>query len=131
MILVDSSVWIDYFNGVSSKQTDYLNNALGQQEIIVGDIILTEVLQGFKSDRDFALALRLMEKFPIINIIGKEIAIKSAENYRVLRKKGLTVRKTIDIIIATYSIENGLRLLYSDRDFNVLIENLGLVAVVE
>ncbi len=131
MILVDSSVWIDYFNGVSSKQTDYLNNALGQQEIIVGDIILTEVLQGFKSDRDFALALRLMEKFPIINIIGKEIAIKSAENYSVLRKKGLTVRKTIDIIIATYSIENGLRLLYSDRDFNVLIENLGLVAVVE
>jgi predicted nucleic acid-binding protein len=131
MILVDSSVWIDYFNGVSSWQTDYLDKGLGQQEIIVGDIILTEVLQGFKSDWDYELALGLLEKFPIRNMIGKQMAINSALNYRKLRKKGITIRKTIDMIIGTYCIDNGLKLLHSDKDFDVLVTHLGLVAVVE
>ena len=126
MILVDSSVWIDYFNGQLTVQTDYLDQILGKELIVVGDIILLEVLQGFKSDRDFAIARKALEVFPLRNMLGRGIALKSVNNYRMLRKKGITIRKTIDIVIGTFCIENNINLLHSDKDFEPLSKFLQL-----
>ena len=130
MILVDSSVWIDYFNGQLTVQTDYLDQILGKELIVIGDIILLEVLQGFKSDRGFALARKSLEVFPLRNMLGREIALKSANNYRILRKKGITIRKTIDIVIGTFCIENNINLLHSDKDFEPLSKYLHLKNVL-
>ncbi len=129
MILVDSSVWIGYFNGTINPQTDWLDSALGKEIIIVGDLILTEVLQGFRSDRDFHKAKELLSNFRLMEMLGQEIAIKSAENYRFLRKKGVTVRKTIDVIIGTFCINYNISLLHDDQDFGPLTKYLGLNAV--
>jgi predicted nucleic acid-binding protein len=129
MILVDSSVWIAYFNGDAAPQTDWLDNALGQEIIIVGDIILTEVLQGFQKEKDFKKAKKLLLDFPVMEMVGKEIAVKAAENYRFLRKKGVTVRKTIDVIIGTFCIEHKLTLIHSDLDFIPLEKYLKLKTV--
>ncbi len=126
MILVDSSVWIDYFNGNPSKSSEYLDAALGTENIIMGDLIMVEVLQGFKNDKDFKKAKQLLSSFEIHEMLNEGIAIKSAENFRILRKKGVTVRKTIDSIIATYCIENQVSLLQSDRDFLPFAKYLGL-----
>jgi len=103
MILVDSSVWIGYFSGKINPQTDWLDSALGREIIIVGDLILTEVLQGFKSDREFHTAKELLSRFRFMEMLGQELAVRSAENYRFLRRKGVTVRKTIDIMIILFS----------------------------
>lgn len=129
MILVDSSVWIDYFNGKQANTTDWLDAALGNEPLVVGDIILTEVLQGFQSDRDFNTAKILLTTFPIMEIIGQELAIKSAMNYRLLRKKGVTVRKTIDVLIGTFCIHNRISLLHSDKDFEPMEKYLRLKTV--
>ena len=129
MILVDSSVWIDYFNGKINPQTDWLDSALGKEVIIVGDLILAEVLQGFKSDHDFKKAKELLSHFQFMEMVGLELAIKSAENYRLLRKKGVTVRKTIDVIIGTFCIHHNLALLHDDQDFDPLVKHLKLKAV--
>lgn len=129
MILVDSSVWIGYFNGKINPQTDWLDSALGREIIIVGDFILVEVLQGFKSDRDYHKAKELLMNFRIMEMLGRELAIKSAENYRFLRKKGVTVHKTIDVIIGTFCIHHNISLLHDDQDFHPLTEYLGLNAV--
>jgi len=118
MMLIDSSVWIDYFNGTITPQTDYLHMILGIEEIIVGDLIIAEVLQGFRHDKDYEAAKSAMFAFPIFSLVGNNIALKSAENYRFLRKKGVTIRKTIDCLIATFCIENTLELLHSDNDFD-------------
>ena len=126
MILVDSSVWIGYFNGDVTRQTDWLDAALGKEHIIVGDIILTEVLQGFRSDKDFDQAKELLSLFPFMEMLGPELAIKSAENYRLLRKKGITVRKTIDIMIGTFCVHHNISLLHDDQDFSPLTKHLGL-----
>lgn len=126
MILVDSSVWIDYFRGVSTPQTDALDALLGRELLAVGDLILTEVLQGFTSDKDFRLAERLMGSLTTIDLGGQDIAILAAKNYRKLRALGVTARKTIDTVIATRCIENGLELLHSDRDFDPFAKHLGL-----
>jgi predicted nucleic acid-binding protein len=126
MILVDSSVWIGYFNGTINPQTDWLDSALGKEIIIVGDLILAEVLQGFRSDRDFAKAKELLLNFRFMEMLGQELAIKSAENYRFLRKKGVTVRKTIDVIIGTFCIHYNISLLHDDQDFYPLTKHLGL-----
>jgi len=126
MILVDSSVWIGYFNGVISPQTDRLDSALGKEIIIVGDVILAEVLQGFKSDSDFYKAKELLSNFRFMEMLGLELAIESAENYRLLRKKGVTVRKTIDVIIGTFCIYHNISLLHDDQDFDSLTKHLGL-----
>ena len=126
MWIVDSSVWIDYFAGVSTPQTDLLDAALGQQPLGVGDIILCEVLQGFRHQRDFDITRELMLRFPIYTIGGIEIAIQSARNYRILRHRGTTVRKTVDCLIATFVIERGFSLLHSDRDFGPFETHLGL-----
>lgn len=129
MILVDSSVWIDYFNGRITRQTNILDSLVGNELIIVGDLILTEVLQGFQQDKDFNKARELLDHFLFREMLGKEIAVKSAMNYRTLRAKGVTVRKTIDVIIATFCIENDLSLLHSDKDFRAMEEHLALKAI--
>lgn len=117
MILVDSSVWIDYFNGVSTWQTDSLDNCLSDTPIVIGDLILTEVLQGFRSNNDFKTAKDFLGTLQFRQIGGYHVAIQSAQNYRSLRNTGVTVRKTIDVIIATFCIIEGLTLLHDDRDF--------------
>lgn len=131
MILVDSSVWIDYFRGIATPQTNRLDAMLGSEPLVIGDIILAEVLQGFTSDHDFNQALRLLTSFSVINIGGQDIAVKAALNFRALRARGVTIRKTIDTLIATRCIENGYALLYADRDFDPFVEHLGLASAIE
>ena len=126
MILVDSSVWIDYFRGSRTPQTDALDGLLGQQLIVIGDLILLEVLQGFGSDRDFNQARKLLLSLSVIDLGGKKVALQAAKNFRALRARGVTVRKTIDTIIATRCIQDKHRLLYSDRDFDPFVAHLGL-----
>lgn len=126
MILVDSSVWIDYFRGTATPQVEKLDSLLGSEPIATGDLILTEVLQGFVSDRDFNQARKLMTSLVIVDLVGQDIAIQAARNFRALRSLGVTVRKTIDTLIATRCIDSGLPLLYSDRDFDPFVEHLGL-----
>ena len=117
MIFVDSSVWIDYFNGSLTAETNKLDSLLGKEVIGLGDMVLIEVLQGFRHDRDYETAKDLLLSLTIFELGGQDIAIKSADNFRFLRKTGVTVRKTIDVLIATFCIENKLPLLHSDRDF--------------
>ncbi len=126
MILVDSSVWIDYFNGAETSQTDWLDSSLGNIPIVIGDLIPIEVLQGFQSDKDFKIARDLLLGIPFVQLGGQSLALESAMNYRYLRKKGITVRKTIDVIIGTFCIHNKLMLLHSDRDFDPMVKFLGL-----
>jgi hypothetical protein len=126
VILVDSSVWIDYFRGYATPQTEALDALLGVEPIATGDLVLTEVLQGFVTDRDFNQARKLMTSLVIVELAGQEIAIQAAKNFRLLQARGITVRKTIDTVIATHCIESGLPLLYSDRDFDPFVEHLGL-----
>lgn len=128
MILVDSSVWIDYFRGVSSPQTDRLDALLGREPVAIGDLMLAEVLQGFTKDRDFEQALTMLGALDVIEIGGPEVAIQAARNYRALRARGITVRKTIDTLIATRCIMDGVPLLYSDRDFEGFVD-LGLMSL--
>lgn len=130
MILVDSSVWIDYFRGTFTPQAEKLDTLLGSEPLSVGDMVLTEVLQGFANDRDFDRARRLLTSLTIIEIGGRDIAIQAARNFRTLRSRGVTIRKTIDTLIATRCIEDGLSLLYSDRDFEPFVEHLGLIPVM-
>ncbi len=126
MILVDSSVWIDYFRGSATPQANRLDALLGAEPLAIGDVVLAEVLQGFTSDRDFNNALRLLMTVSVIDIGGRDIAVQAARNFRTLRARGVTVRKTIDTLIATRCIESGFSLLYSDRDFDPFVEHLGL-----
>ena len=130
MILVDSSVWIGYFNGKQSWQTDLLDHMLSNVPIIMGDLILKEVIQGFKSDKDYETAKNHLDKLPFRQMGGYNVAIQSAQNYRQLRKAGVTVRKTIDIIIATFCIIEGLTLLHDDRDFDPIASHFPLKAFV-
>ncbi|MBZ0248594.1 MAG: PIN domain nuclease [Burkholderiales bacterium] len=126
MILVDSSVWIDYFRGVATPQAERLDALLGKEPLAVGDLIVTEVLQGFASDRDFERARRLLATLVLVEIGGERIAVQAARNFRALRNRGVTMRKTIDTLIATRCMEGRLALLYSDRDFDPFVEHLGL-----
>lgn len=126
MIIVDSSVWIDYFCGADTPQADRLDSVLGIKPVAIGDLILTEVLQGFRHDKDYKAARKVFEDVTIFDMLGTQMAIKSAENFRALRKKGITVRKTADVIIATFCIEQKLPLLFSDKDFKPFVKHLGL-----
>jgi len=126
MVLVDSSVWIDYFRGKTTPEADRLDALLGREPVATGDLILTEVLQGFASERDFNRARKLFASLPILQLGGTDIAIEAARNYRLLRAKGVTPRKTIDTVIATRCLADGIALLYSDRDFDPFVEHLGL-----
>ncbi len=129
MIVVDSSVWIDYFNGKVTPKTDWLDAALGNQSIFTGDLILTELLQGFQSDKDFKKAKSLLLNFPVVGMLGQEVALQSASNYRYLRKKGVAIRKMIDITIGTFCIHNAFSLLHDDLDFTPLQKHLHLRVV--
>ncbi len=129
MILVDSSVWVDFFNGLETRQTGALNDRLGQEPVLIGDLILTEVLQGFRRDADYRKARALLDTLELRPLGGKAIALAAADNDRRLRRRGVTPRKTIDMIIATYCVAHGLKLLHADRDFEVLEKELGLAVV--
>ncbi|HSV93846.1 MAG TPA: PIN domain nuclease [Desulfobacterales bacterium] len=129
MILVDSSVWIAYFNGQKTAQTERLDVSLGNTPVVMGDLILTEVLQGFQHDRDFRTAKNLLLRLPFMPMGGQAMALESAANYRFLRKRGVTVRKTIDVMIGTFCIQHRLPLLHDDRDFDPMVEFLGLKTV--
>jgi len=126
MILVDSSVWIDFFNGRNTTETTLLDAYLSTDTICIGDIILAEVLQGFRSDKDYRIARELLLELPIYQIMTPKLAIVGADNYRKLRKDGITIRKSVDNWIATFCIENKLPLLFSDKDFNPFVEHLSL-----
>ncbi len=126
MVLVDSSVWIDYFNGKETPATNQLDSLLGIEPVSIGDLILTEVLQGFRKDSEYETAKDLLTALKIYKILGIKMAILAADNYRTLRKKGVTVRKTADTLIATFCIEQNIPLLFSDKDFNPFVKHLGL-----
>ncbi len=129
MIVVDSSVWIDYFNGVETRETALLEGVLGRRPIVVGDLILVEVLQGFRAEQDVRRARAALDTLIFESMVGRDMALKSASNYRALRAKGVTVRKTIDMLIATFCMEKEHSLLHSDRDFDPIEEHLGLETV--
>ena len=129
MILVDSSIWVDYFRGVSTTQTGKLHSLLDSEPLAIGDLILAEVLQGFTNNSDFNKAKGLLTSLDVVNIGGIDIAIQAAKNFRTLRGFGITVRKTIDTLIATRCIESGYVLLHNDRDFEPFVKHLKLRVV--
>ncbi|MBE9537547.1 MAG: PIN domain nuclease [Proteobacteria bacterium] len=130
MILVDTSIWIDFFNGNINLQTDSLDAALSEGIVAIGDLILLEVLQGFKTEKDFKRAKATLGTLEQYEMFNRQMALKCADNYRVLRRKGITVRGTADVIIATFCIEHQLPLLFSDRDFLPFTEHLGLTSAL-
>lgn len=125
-LFVDSSVWIDFFNGSDTRESQALERMLGVGDIVVGDLVVAEVLQGFRSERDFNRALELLRRFDIVAIGGADFAVMAARNYRRLRKSGVTVRKTVDVWIGTWCVQHSVPLLFSDRDFEPMVKHLGL-----
>jgi predicted nucleic acid-binding protein len=128
MILVDSSVWIDYFRGSDTRQSAFLARQIdaGGVEIASGDLMVAEVLQGFRSERQAREAAAAFDLIETVDIGGRALAIKSARNYRLLRARGVTVRSTIDCLIATFCIERRIPLLHDDRDYDPFARHLGL-----
>ena len=129
MLVVDTSVWVDYFNGQINPETDYLDRVFSEELILVGDLILAETLQGFGEDQDFELAQAAFSRFEQTGMLNLQLAQQSAQHYRALRKKGVTVRKTIDCLIATYCIAENHTLLHRDSDFDGFEKHLGLSVV--
>lgn len=129
MIIVDTSVWIDYFKGLDTPETLALDSALGDEEVAIGDLILLEILQGFRADKDYKIAKKHLTALHQFNMLTPDLAVKAADNYRKLRKQGITIRKTADVIIATFCIENRLPLLYTDKDFIPFTQYLKLRSV--
>ena len=129
MIVVDSSVWIDFLNGRATRPVAALQTALGEDEILVGDLMLCEILQGLGDDRAARRVESLLRRFQIVPMVGEAIAVAAARNYRLLRQRGVTVRKTIDLLIGTWCIENRRPLLHDDRDFRPMVKHLGLAEV--
>ena len=126
MILADTSIWIDYFNGTESIETDRLDSALKDGTVAMGDLIFLEILQGFRDDKEFSKAKKTLVTLDQYELFGIHMVERCADNYRFLRKKGLTIRKTIDLIIATFCIENKIQLLFSDKDYGLFVEFLKL-----
>lgn len=126
MVLVDTSVWVDYFNGVDSPRTDRLDRLLGSGRLLTGDLILAELLQGFTRDSEYRTARKLLLELPCADLVGRESALLAADYYRRLRKRGVTVRKTIDVLIGAYCIRHDHELLHADRDFDPMMQHLGL-----
>ena len=126
MILADTSVWIDYFNGTANENTDLLDIALDEGTVAMGDLIFLEILQGFREDKEFKRARRTLATLDQFELFGRHMVDKCADNYRCLRKKGITIRKTADLIIATFCIENNIQLLFSDRDYFPFVNFLSL-----
>jgi len=131
VILVDTSVWIDYFNGIENKQTENLDRILSEQSVLVGDIMLTEILQGFDSDKEFRLARQALDPLDCVHLGGKSLAIKAASNFRFLRSKGVTIRKTVDMLIGSWCIEHEVELLHNDKDFDLIATELPLQIYID
>lgn len=127
LLLVDSSVWIDAFNGRDAPEVDLLNDALDAGEVVLGDLILMEVLQGVRHPRQLRATERALAAFPCANLGGRERARSAAANYRTLRAAGVTPRSPIDVLIATFCVEENHELLAHDRDFPAMVPHLGLV----
>jgi len=128
VILVDSSVWIDHLNDTATAPVQRLRELIRRQPLLVGDLILCEVLQGLRSDREARRVERALRRFAIVSLLDAELAVKAAANYRALRARGITIRKTVDLIIGTFCIERGHSLLHDDRDFEPMVRFLGLQA---
>jgi len=126
MVVVDTTVWIDYIHGLKTPYTNALDYELLHNQVITGDLLITEFLQGFRDDDDFEAAKKIMDSLIYCDMLGKDIALKSAMNFRLLRKNGITIRKTADIIIGTFCIEHELPLLHNDKDFEPMEKYLGL-----
>jgi predicted nucleic acid-binding protein len=129
MVLVDTSVWIDYFRGVDSSQTNRLDQLIDEERVVTGDLIIAELMQGFRTKAQITIAHKIISSLEYYDLVGKDVALKSAENYRFLRMHGITVRKTIDVIIGTFCIVNGMKLLHCDRDFEPMESYLNLMSV--
>ena len=129
MILVDSPVWIDYFNGTITHETDLLHSLLGVEPLLIGDLILVEVLQGFRDDRDYRRARPGLDRLIFKPMLGRYIALTSAQNYRKLRAASVTMRKTVDVIIVTFCLNGRHRLLQSDRDFTLVQNHIVLQCI--
>ena len=130
MTLVDTSVWIDFFAGRQTVQSDRLGELLGERRVIVGDVILLEILQGFRHDAHLQRAATLLRRGPVVAMLGEARALSAAARYRRLRARGITIRKTIDLVIGSWCIEEDVPLLHADRDFDWLVEHEGLISVV-
>lgn len=126
MIFVDSSVWIDYLNDTDTVQTRLLDSILGRERVVIGDVVLAEVLQGCRSEKNFRETLLLLRRLDFVTVGGFEVAVAAAQHYRALRDLGITVRKTIDTLIATRCILSEFDLLHNDRDFDPFEKHLGL-----
>ena len=129
MIVADTSAWIDYFNGASAPHVDILDHELLINRIVIGDLIIAELLQGFRDEKNYKIAKQIIDSLEYYDLGGKDIAFKAANNFRTLRKKGITVRKTIDMIIGTFCIENDFALIHNDKDFEPLEKYLGLTVL--
>jgi predicted nucleic acid-binding protein len=129
MILPESSIWIDYFNGRMTPKTELLEEVLAMGEALVGDLILSKVLQGFRNEAEFQRAKHLLTCLPFREILGQDIAWQSAQNYRLLRQRGITIHKTMNLIIGTFCIVNRIRLLQDDHEFLPMVEHLGLTVL--
>lgn len=126
MIVVDSSVWIDYFNGRETPEVAKLDALLGVEPLAISDIILLEVLQGFRADAHFNTAKQILSSLTLFNMLGEDAALKAANLFRSLRKQGITIRKTNDVIIANFCITHNCSLLFADKDFLPFVDNFGL-----
>ena len=130
MILADTSVWVDYFNGIDNEYNNALDKALSEGVVAIGDLIFLEILQGFRNDKDYSRAKNALDTLDLFEMLGSSMVLKCAINYRRLRKQGITIRRTTDVIIASFCIENGVPLLFQDRDFIPFVEKLGLKSVL-
>jgi predicted nucleic acid-binding protein len=126
MIIADTSAWIDYFKGTDAAHTNILDRELTRNRVGTGDLIIAEFLQGFRNDRDYQEAKSLMDSLEYFDLVGKEVAFLAGQNFRLLRREGITVRKTIDVLIASFCILNDFELIHNDRDFDPFEERLGL-----
>ena len=127
MILADTSVWIDYLNGRITPQTDLLDDSLIAGTLAMGDLVFLEILQGIRNDKQFEQVKNKLSLLDQCSMFNSNYVTEYANNYRSLRKKGITVRKTNDVIIASFCIQENMPLLYTDRDFKPFIEHLGLI----
>ncbi|HMR30287.1 MAG TPA: PIN domain nuclease [Geminicoccaceae bacterium] len=129
MIVVDSSVWIDFFRNVSHPQVELFDRLVLQEQVVLGDLILCEVLRGLRTARDVILVEDYYAAFEVVDMGGAKLARRAAANYRILRERGITIRKTVDLLIATWCLDNDARLLHRDRDFDAFERVFGLRVV--
>jgi predicted nucleic acid-binding protein len=127
--IVDTTVWIDYLGGTVNPHTDWLDRQLERQRLGLTDLIFCDVLQGIREERDFRRVRRELSRFALFQTGGEELAVASAQNYRLLRVRGYTVRKTLDCLIASFCLLDGHSLLHRDRDFDAFEQHLGLQVI--